>query len=123
MREVPEPVTGEGAADDDTAGSRAAAPPTRRDGIEQFQTRVHAALQMASQTAHKPPACRWEEPAATVIEKSEEDLHTARPQVRRSLRHFSSPLCGLPHSTCTRAANLQRIRAGSDGLTVTSLNM
>ena len=42
---------------------------------------MHAALQLASSSVHKPDVCPWHVPGdGTVREKSEEDLLCSRPQ-------------------------------------------
>lgn len=52
----------------------------RNVGLESFATAVEDAMRHASTTAQKAPVCSWKEPAATLLEKSSEELLHARPE-------------------------------------------
>jgi len=57
----------------------------RSIGLSAFVDHVHAALLRASATADAAPVCPWSEPGdGSVVEKTEEDLLTARPQTIHS---------------------------------------
>ena len=48
--------------------------------LARFAVHVHSALLRASTTAEQPPVCAWTSPGAEVVEKTEEELVSVRPE-------------------------------------------